>query len=116
MNCYQIKQFKEPENKINSNIWVDPDDWLHKLGTMERRLIIDDLGAGYIDRGWTHKRFERLIDLRYRNNRPTAITTNLAVKALEQELGERIISRITDANIGAVIILNNAKDVRGKKR
>ena len=37
-------------------------------------------------------------------------------KALEQELGERVISRITDRNIARVIITNNMKDIRSTRR
>ena len=122
-NCYyitaydfdhRIKQFRDSTSEGTQR--RDPDDWLHDIGTMERRLIIDDVGAGYIDKGWTSIRFERLVDLRYRNQRPTAVTSNLSGKALEKALGERIMSRITDADIARVVIASNAKDIRMKRR
>ena len=111
---YRIKKFRNSYD-TNEN-FVDPDDWVQNIGTMERRLILDDIGAGYTDKGWTTKRFERLIDLRYRNQRPTALTSNLSGKELEKELGDRIISRITDVNISRVLLCNNTKDLRLKRR
>jgi DNA replication protein DnaC len=110
----RIKEFSNNIGKVDG--WVDPDEWLDKLAHAERHIVIDDIGSGYIQKSWTHSRLERFIDIRYREQLPTAIATNLNEKKLEGELGERIASRITDVNYAICIILNYASDIRRIKR
>jgi len=112
----RIKDFRKGMQDYNQDLYTDPDEWLDKLANAERHLVIDDIGAGYIQKGWTQSRFERLIDIRYRNQFPTAIATNFKNNQLEKELGERIVSRITDVNYSTCIILNYASDMRRIKR
>ena len=112
----RIKDFRSQKDNFSVDVYVDPDKWLDRFANMQRHLVIDDIGAGYIQRGWTQSRFERLIDIRYREKLPTAIATNFEANKLEQELGARIISRITDVEYSVCLILNNAEDMRRVKR
>ena len=108
----RIKDFRSGMEDKNTLIFTDPDEWRSRIANMKRHLVIDDIGAGYIQRGWTLSRFERLIDLRYRNQLPTAIATNLDEKTLDLELGERINSRIRDRNYAIVKIISYGQDIR----
>ena len=112
----RIKDFRSQKDDHSIDVYIDPDTWLDRFANMERHLVIDDIGAGYIQKGWTQSRFERLIDIRYREQLPTAIATNFESNKLEQELGDRIISRITDVEYSVCLILNNAEDMRRVKR
>ena len=112
----RIKDFRSQKDDHSIDVYVDPDTWLDRFANMERHLVIDDIGAGYIQKGWTQSRFERLIDIRYREQLPTAIATNFEANKLEQELGARIISRITDVEYSVCLILNNAEDMRRVRR
>ena len=112
----RIKDFQNGMNDRSKDFFVDPDEWLDRLANADRHLAIDDIGSGYIQRGWTQSRFERLIDIRYRNNFPTAIATNFDGDNLEAEMGERIVSRITDVNYAACIVADKCVDMRRVKK
>lgn len=57
-------------------------------------LILDDLGAhNYTD--WVRNKLYSIINYRLNNHLPTVITTNLDLDELEQYLGQRTTSRIT---------------------
>lgn len=90
---------------------VDPDVWVERLAQVEN-LVLDDVAAGYIDRGWTASRLEALISLRDESNRRTVVITNLSRDALYQEVGDRVYSRITDAAKSVVIEPKFMSDVR----
>jgi DNA replication protein DnaC len=107
----RMKDFRKGMEDNNGG-YTDPDVWLDRLANAERHVAIDDIGAGYIQRGWTLSKFERLIDIRYRNKFPTVIATNFDGKKLQSEMGERIVSRITDVNYGNCIVLKNCMDIR----
>jgi DNA replication protein DnaC len=109
-----VKDFASVANQA-STVSVDPDVWVERLAGAEA-LVLDDVGAGYIDKGWTQSRLERLIDLRYRYKLPTAIISNLSPANLRVELGERAYSRLTDKAIGKVLTLENLSDVRQIER
>jgi DNA replication protein DnaC len=109
----RVKDFASA--KQNGSIGVDPDVWVERLAGAEA-LVIDDIGAGYIDKGWTQSRLERLVDLRYRYELPTLIISNLSPRNLSNELGARVFSRLSDNSIGDVLVLENMSDVRAMSR
>ena len=75
-------------------------------------LVIDDIGAGYVDKGWTKTRFERLFDIRYERRLPTAIATNLSGEGFLAAVGERVYSRVSDSSLGRILNLQHCEDVR----
>lgn len=58
-------------------------------------LVIDDLGAAKGSE-WVEEINYRLINHRYERCLPTLITSNVAVRQLGAELGERVASRLTE--------------------
>jgi len=72
-------------------------------------LVLDDWGVEY-GSAFELTMLERILDMRYRNELITVITSN---KSLEQlsELSERIVSRFTDIDY-AETVLNRAPDYR----
>lgn len=81
-------------------------------GLVESDLtVIDDLGKGK----WSEKveeRFYVILDGRYREMRPTVITTNLKLSELEKYVGNAVFDRLKEM---CVFILNNAKSYRALK-
>jgi DNA replication protein DnaC len=71
------------------------------------RLLIDDFGMGTKDTDWSKAILESIIDHRYHESLPTAITTNLDAT----ELPPRVYSRFSDSS-KSVIVLNRGKDYR----
>jgi DNA replication protein DnaC len=67
-------------------------------------LLLDDLGAEKPSE-WTQKQLTIILDARYRENRPTFITTNLAGKNLAGSCGARVYSRLMDASKTRVVLL-----------
>ena len=76
-------------------------------------LLLDDLGAEKASE-WTQKQLTIIIDARYRGNRPTIITTNLAGKSLADSCGARVYSRLMDESKITVVTLT-AEDYRRQK-
>ncbi|HEX3778493.1 MAG TPA: ATP-binding protein [Pseudonocardiaceae bacterium] len=60
-----------------------------------RLLLLDDLGAAKASE-WTEEVNYRLINHRYEHRLPTIITSNVAVKSLREEIGERVASRLVE--------------------
>lgn len=58
-------------------------------------LVLDDVGAEKPS-AWTEERLYLLIDRRYRDNKPTILTTNLDAAALEKALGSRAMDRLLE--------------------
>lgn len=56
-------------------------------------LVIDDLGSEKPS-DWTAEQLGIVVDERYRNCRPTIVTSNRAPQHLQQVLGERVWSRL----------------------
>ena len=106
----RVKDFASVASQANS-VSVDPDVWVERLAATEN-LVIDDVGAGYIDKGWTQSRLERLIDLRHRYKLPTVIISNLSQENLSAEIGARAFSRLTDTGMGGILELGHLSDVR----
>lgn len=59
-----------------------------------RLLVLDDLGSEKPGE-WAATTIYALIDRRYREDRPTLITTNLTLEQIEQQLGSRTASRLS---------------------
>jgi DNA replication protein DnaC len=73
--------------------------------------VIDDLGKGK----WSEKveeRFYVILDGRYRELRPTVITTNLKLSDLEGYVGNAVFDRLKEMT---VFVLNSAKSYRALK-
>jgi DNA replication protein DnaC len=81
-------------------------------GLVESDLtVIDDLGKGK----WSEKveeRFYVILDGRYRELRPTVITTNLKLSDLEKYVGNAVMDRLKEM---CVFVLNSAKSYRALK-
>lgn len=95
----------------NDDVLFDAEAVARKTGL----LIFDDLGAERVSE-WVLERFSGVIDWRYRNYRPTIITSNLAPSELishfdpeDPRAGRRIISRFME---DAVAIRLEASDLR----
>lgn len=56
-------------------------------------IVLDDIGSEKPS-DWGEEQLFSLIDLRYRMQRSTILTSNCTLKELEERLGERIVSRI----------------------
>ena len=73
-------------------------------------LVLDDLGAEKTTE-WSITTLYLIIDRRYRNMRPTIITTNLSLEQIAKALSERISSRLAS---GKVLLLTG-QDYRMKR-
>ena len=73
-------------------------------------LVLDDLGAEKTTE-WSITTLYLIIDRRYRNMRPTIITTNLSLEQIAAALSERISSRLAS---GKVLLLTG-QDYRMKR-
>jgi|LSQX01.3.fsa_nt_gb DNA replication protein DnaC len=65
-------------------------------------LILDDIGAEKPS-DWGEEQLFSIIDLRYRMQRATLITSNHTLKEIESGLGERIVSRIFEMTEGVKV-------------
>lgn len=61
-------------------------------------LVLDDLGSEKPSE-WAITTLYTIIDARYREMRPTIVTTNLSLKQIAGQLHERIASRLSSGNI-----------------
>jgi DNA replication protein DnaC len=108
----QVKDFQNSLSKNSNAPAKDIDVWVEELASVSGGLVIDDVGAGYIDKGWTKTRFERLFDIRYERRLPTAIATNLTGEGFLAVVGERVYSRVRDTSLGQILNLKYCQDVR----
>lgn len=108
----QVKTFQTSTSDRSSGVFKDPDTWVEELASIPGGLVIDDVGVGYVDKGWTKTRFERLFDIRYERRLPTAIATNLTGEGFLAAVGEPVYSRITDRSLGRILKLQQCDDVR----
>ena len=58
-------------------------------------LHLDDLGAEKRT-DWVLEQLYAIVDRRYEEQRSMVVTTNLEVEALEQQIGERTVSRLVE--------------------
>lgn len=73
-------------------------------------LLLDDLGAEKTTE-WSITTLYTIIDQRYRNMRPTIVTTNLTIDQIGSQISDRIASRLSSGKI----IKINAPDYRKKR-
>ena len=61
-------------------------------------LVLDDLGKVHPgkDVSWVEETFYAVIDARYRDERPTVVTTEWKSAALAERVGESVVSRLQD--------------------
>ena len=78
---YSAKNLKHLANRL-----------LHQAKICEI-IILDDIGAEKPS-DWGEEQLFSLIDLRYRMQRSTILTSNCTLKELESQIGSRIVSRI----------------------
>ena len=84
-----------------------------KVAELDGPLVIDDLGSEFSDgKGFFQQRLDALIDARYREYRPTLITTNIAAKELGARYGERVVDRMRE---GGTIFETRATSMRGSR-
>lgn len=61
------------------------------------RLVIDDLGGEYLDKGGFYASLlDEIVNERQAETKPTIMTTNLNAEAFKERYGERIIDRIRE--------------------
>ncbi len=61
------------------------------------RLVIDDLGAEYVDKNGSYlSLLDEVVNERYAARRPTLLTTNLEVGPFKERYGDRIADRIRE--------------------
>lgn len=77
-----------------------------------RLLLLDDLGAAKASE-WTEEVNYRLINHRYEHRLPTIITSNVAVKDLREEIGERVTSRLVEMCQRVVLKGDDRRRTRG---
>ena len=77
--------YNEPSEQIESDI-------LNLAGEVGL-LVLDDLGAERTS-GWVRDRLFLIINRRYEALKPILVTTNLDWRELEEQVGERIVSRL----------------------
>lgn len=88
-----------------------PEGALDKLMGVDR-LVLDDLGAEKAT-DWTQERLYALVNRRWLEERPTAVTSNLEADVLRTEdrgVGERLFSRLAGSD--AVVLRLSGKDRR----
>jgi DNA replication protein DnaC len=70
-----------------------------------KRLVIDDLGAEYVDeKGSFQATVDALVNARYEHVLPTIITTNLTADAFKERYGARVADRIRE--LGRFVSIN----------
>jgi DNA replication protein DnaC len=106
----RMKDFRRKYDE-NGDGLITPEEYLDVL-TTRPALVIDDIGAGYVDRGWTLAMFEQLFDSRYRLRSRTFVTTNLTADQFREHCGERVWSRLFDSDLGVVVVGEGLKDAR----
>jgi len=72
-------------------------------------LLMDDYGMGTTDTAWEKSVLEELVNFRYANRRPTALTSNMKL----EDLPGRVVSRFSEPSVG-IIIKNSGGDYRRK--
>ena len=68
-------------------------DWLYHRAKADDLVVLDDIGVEKPTE-WVVEKLYSIIDVRYRMERATIITTNCDEKTLLDRLGARIVSRI----------------------
>ena len=69
--------------------------------------LMDDYGMGSQDTAWNRSLLEDIIDYRYRERKPTILTSNMTL----EQLPERVVGRFSEPGVG-VVVENKAGDFR----
>lgn len=96
-----------PGNELKQELGA----WLFHRAKADDLVVLDDIGAERVTE-WVEERLYAIIDVRYRMQRATILTSNLKEKELEDSLGERIVSRIYEMTEPLPVI---GQDYRKKK-
>lgn len=91
-----VDLFLELKSTFNSNS-TDEQDVIKKY-VQSPLLLIDDVGSEKVS-DWSRQIFYLLIDRRYREVKPTIITSNLSLGQIAELIDERISSRICEMGI-----------------
>jgi len=82
--------------KAYNHIDVDEDQVMWKYQT-KPLLVIDDLGAEKPSE-WQQEKLYSILDYRYRELKPTVITTNYSMGELIDRVSQRVVERIQEAS------------------
>ena len=74
-------------------------DWFLSRARGDELIVLDDIGAEKTT-DWVLEQLYSIIDLRYRMQRSTIITSNCSIRELEAQIGPRTVSRIIDMTNG----------------
>ena len=74
-------------------------------------VLLDDYGMGTTDTAWEKSILEKIVDYRYRNRLPMALTTNMEIK----NLPVRVESRFNDPECG-IVVENKGGDYRRRSK
>ena len=78
---------------------------IDEIYTSAPLLVIDDLGSEPVIPNVTEETLFSVLNERINKRLPTIVATNLSVKALQDRYGERVISRLLDANLVQAVLL-----------
>lgn len=67
--------------------------------------LLDDFGTSALN-AWAEQQYGRLIDTRYKERRPTIITTNVPASKFSEVFGDRIASRLAQRCRGGVVVVD----------
>ena len=66
-------------------------------------LVVDEVGRCE-GREWTHAQFAHVLDLRYRERKPTVLLSNLGPSEFKATVGEAVVDRLTQGE-GRVLVM-----------
>lgn len=90
--------------ELNDELRPKPDGshaWALEPYLAAELLVLDDLGAGKQSE-WTGDSLHRLVDHRWSHKLPSLFSTNLTRRALTDAVGDRVVSRLADAQHVAI--------------
>jgi DNA replication protein DnaC len=83
-----LDNLRETYNKPGRNL----DEWMDAVQNADF-LVLDDLGSERVTE-WVRERIFVIVNHRYREALPTVFTSNIGLKDLAAQLGERTASRV----------------------
>jgi DNA replication protein DnaC len=119
---YSVAIYSLPRllNLIRDEIGTDNNllDLLDRLSSVDL-LHIDDLGAQHTT-PWRLEQLYSIVDARYQSGRPIVATTNLWPDQLAEQMGQQILTTVTQDGEGKTneerrVVSNDASEVVGKR-
>ena len=111
----RMEKWPEFIDLLKSKMSKDYDGYSYDEILLNRKqrsvLLIDDIGLGTLGREWETSLIEELIDYRYHNWLPTAMTTNLELS----DFTTRVRDRFTD-NERCLVVVNDGSSQRGRAK